>query len=385
MKKVLSIVLSLVLALSCMAICATAAKTEETLKFDENGNFKIVMINDFQDRASYKQETVDFVEAVLDAEQPDLVVFAGDQLCDVYPFASANSFKEALAAQLKPLEDRGIPFMVTLGNHDHDREETLSEAGQYEIYNSYSMCWNTENGPEGDPFTCYMPIMSSDGSKVAMNVYMMDSNNTNGIGSYTGINETQLAWYNNVCAELKAANGGETVPALNFQHVPVKEIYSLLEVCEWNTPGAIYARRDGNWYVTAEGVEGECGEAPCSEDFDVITGQYQAWVENGDVVGAFFAHDHVNNFVGKTEDGITLGYNGGTGFRSYGIGGNRSVRVFNINENDVAGFETHLVTYNEIMGTNISSTLSDFMSPAILTDVMKIVYALFGWLIKLTK
>ena len=103
-----------------------------------------------------------------------------------------------------------------------------------------------------------------------------------------------------------------------FQHVPVKEIYSFLKECDWKDDGAIYSRRDSKWYVLNEEVaQGDFGEAPCSENFDVQTGEYQAWVKNGDIIGAFFAHDHNNNFVGTSADGIKMGYNGGTGFRAY--------------------------------------------------------------------
>ena len=62
------------------------------------------------------------------------------------------------------------------------------------------------------------------------------------------------------------------------------------------------------------------GEAPCSENFDNITGQYQSWLEKDNIIGAWFGHDHVNTFEGVTDDGIRMGYNGGTGFRSYGNG-----------------------------------------------------------------
>ena len=388
MKKAIALITTLALICTLAFTCGFAAGTpEEKMQFKADGTFKILMLNDWQDTDNYKQKTADFIAAVLDAEQPDLAIFAGDQLSDIYPFASEESFRGSLTALCSLFEEREIPFLVTMGNHDHDREATLDEAGQYAIYNSFKYCINTENGPENDPFTCYLPIYSSDGSKMVMNVYCVDTNNTDGVGSYTGVTKEQVEWYKAAGASLKEANGGEAVPSLLFQHVPVKEIYQLLRVCDWNEDGAIYSRRDGNWYVvdTENGVKGKCGEAPCSEDFDVETGEYQAWLENGDIMGAFFAHDHVNTFEGTTKDGIRMGYNGGSGFRSYGNGGDRSVRVFNINENDVTNYETHLVTYNEIFNTNQGRTITDWFSPELLTVLMKVVYALFGWAINLFK
>ena len=97
-------------------------------------------------------------------------------------------------------------------------------------------------------------------------------------------------------------------------------------------------------------------------------------------MGAFFAHDHVNTYTGTTEDGIFMGYNGGTGFRAYGMGDERTVRVFEYDENDVKNYDTRIVTYKEATGKEIPFVLVDIGTPALLTTLMKIVNFLFGWL-----
>ena len=392
MKKVLSIVLSVLLALGCCTFAFAAdagVPADKTLKFKEDGTFKILMANDTQDVGKRGDSRMtDFFKKALDLEKPDLVVFVGDQLSDVYPGASAEDYAITIDNICQPLVDRGIPFIATLGNHDHDRASVLSEADMYKLYAQYAMNYSTENGP--DPFTCNVEVKTSDGSATAFNIYVIDSNNKapGGLG-YAGINEEQLKWYNDTSAALKEKNGGTPVPSLNFQHVPVKEIYNLFKECEWNTDGAIYSRRDGKWYVLDENKVandgGRLGEAPCSENFDRITGQYQAWLANGDIMGAFFAHDHVNSFMGTTDDGIVMGYNGGSSFRSYGDGGNRSFRIFELKQDDVNNYTTRLVTYDGIMETKAGFVFSDLISPALLTTVMKVVYALFGWAIKMFK
>ena len=386
MKKALSVLLSVLMIFSFCAF-ASAKAEDSTLKFNEDGTFKIMQLNDTQDVGKgFDKRTAEFIAAALDIEKPDLVVFVGDQLSDVYPFASADDYLLALQKTIAPIAERGIPFLATLGNHDHDRADVLNEEGMYEQYCTFDNFISTENGP--DPFTYNVPVYSADGSKMVFNIYMMDSNNKGeGAVSYSGIFPNQLAWYNETSAALKAANGGNPMPSMLFQHVPVKEIYSLMEVSDYTNNAAIYARRDGNWYDLDDSkvADGWLGEAPCSENFDVVTGQYQAWLENGDIMGAFFAHDHVNNFWGTTADGIRMGYNGGTGFRSYGKGGDRSVRVFEFTEDDVTNYTTHTLTYNEATGKNTKLVVSDLMTPAILTYVMRAVYFLFGWAIKLIK
>ena len=45
------------------------------LQFDENGEFKILIVADTQDIDKPQKETIALLEAELDAAQPDLVVF----------------------------------------------------------------------------------------------------------------------------------------------------------------------------------------------------------------------------------------------------------------------------------------------------------------------
>ncbi|MCR5041402.1 MAG: metallophosphoesterase family protein [Clostridia bacterium] len=395
MKKFLCVLMTAMLALSCCIGAyasdggsAASASGDKTLKFNEDGSFKILMFNDTQDLGKNgSSKMTDFLIKAIDSEDPDLVVFVGDQLSDVYPFASAKDFAVAVENICKPLEDRGIPFLATLGNHDHDRANVLDEAGQYALYDRFTMNYATENGP--DPFTYNVEIKTHDGSRTALNIFMMDSNNKAPEGGYAGIGADQLAWYNETSAALKEANGGTVMPSMIFQHVPVKEIYNLFKECSWNTDGAVYSRRDGKWYVLDENKiaddGGRLGEAPCSENFDRITGQYQAWLENGDIIGAFFGHDHVNSYWGVTDDGIKMGYNGGCGFRSYGDGGCRSVRVFEFSEDDVTNYTTRLIFHDDLMDEKAGLVLADVFSPALLTKLMKVVYFFFGWAIGLFK
>lgn len=381
MKKVLCIILSLALVIGC-AVFASADEKEKVLQFKEDGTFKIMQLNDTQDVGKgANDKTASFIAAALDAEQPDLVVFVGDQLADFYPFATEEDMALALENAIKPIQERGIPFLMTLGNHDHDNIDKFTEEEQYAVYTSFENCYAVNNSP--NLFTYNVPVLSSDGEETVFNIYMMNTHNKAESGGYAGVSAEEVQWYKDTSAELKAENGGEAVPSMLFQHIPPKEIYTLLAECEPAEDGSIYSRRDDKWYKLDENeATGYLGEAPCSEDFDNITGQYEAWLECGDIMGAFFAHDHVNTFVGTNEDGITMGYNGGTGFRAYGLGAERSVRIFEFNENDAENYDTRIVTYQELTGNNVF-VISDYFTPALLTTLMKVIYFLFGWLIKM--
>ena len=377
MKKLISVLLAAVLVFS-MLVPVFATDTKE-LKFNEDGTFKIMQINDTQDVGkNAKKKMLDFIGAAIDAEQPDLVVIVGDQLSEYYFIADTEDMTLAIEKLLTVIKDKNVPFLMTLGNHDYDNIEEFSVAQQRAVYSSFENCYAPDDGP--DEFTYNVPVMSSDSQNIVFNIYMMDTHNKAETGGYAGVNKEQVEWYKETSALLKAENNGEAVPSMLFQHTPPKEIYTLLVETDSSDAQAIYSGNDKKWYRLIDTAEGFLGEAPCSENFDNITGQYEAWLECGDIMGAFFAHDHVNSFMGTNADGITMGYNAGTGFRSYGLGSDRSVRIFEFNEDDVENYETRLVTYADITGDDSLFVVTDKVCVLLLTPIMRIVDFFFGWL-----
>lgn len=384
MKKFLSVLLSLLMIFALCSV-AFAAGTPDKLTFNEDGTFKILQINDTQDIDRMNKKTVAFLKAGIEQEKPDLIVVPGDMLSDVFIGANEKRIKKALYELGSIFNDAKVPFAVTFGNHDHDLENKVSTKDMMDVFKQFEYCVSSAGTTEGDPGTYSVPVYSSkDSSKMALNVYMMDTNNkTDLAGGYTGLYPNQVEWYKQKSDELKAANGGEVVPSLVFQHVPVKEIYQFVEQVTYKEANrGFISMDDRKWYALNEnsnliGDDNVMGEAPCSEPLDHVTGQYEAWLEKGDIIGAFFAHDHVNNFMGKTSEGIILGYNGGTGFRSYGRGDHRSMRVFNINENDVENYETHSIYYSDVVGEKFDYYVTDFMSPAIFTTIIRFVLKMF--------
>ena len=145
-------------------------------------------------------------------------------------------------------------------------------------------------------------------------------------------------------------------------------------MCIRDSTDCVFGLDDGQWYkLNDKATSGVLGEVPCSESVNGNTGEYEAWLEHKEIIGAFFAHDHVNNFMGVTDEGITLGYNGGSGFSTYGRGGDRSARIFEIDENDVRNYETHLVTYNDVASKPINYYIMDLFSPVIATWIGRII------------
>ena len=84
MKKLISLFLAALMMIGCCSIAfaedaaATGRKGNQTLKFNENGKFKIMQINDTQDTDKMNKRTEDFIRKAVAQEKPDLVVIPGD-------------------------------------------------------------------------------------------------------------------------------------------------------------------------------------------------------------------------------------------------------------------------------------------------------------------
>ena len=68
------------LLLTALTAPVSAAEEDTMLQFDENGEFRILIVADTQDTASPHEATLRLLNAELDAADADLVVFTGDQI-----------------------------------------------------------------------------------------------------------------------------------------------------------------------------------------------------------------------------------------------------------------------------------------------------------------
>lgn len=356
MKKLISLALVL-----CMLLCIVPAAFADndvetkTLRFNSDGTFKIVVLNDFQDTENTSELSLKMLNKLLDQEKPDLVVLNGDQLCELYPSSSYDNYTAAIGNILKPINSRGIPFIFNYGNHDNDKAVVVPLWMQETIYHSYDYCFSPDNCYSNEAYNKL--IMSNDGTKPLLNIYMINTGIWESQGILGGVTRSQVQWYKYKSDQLRAMNGDKPMPSLLFQHAPVYELHKLLTRVPENTPGAVNCQFIGHtdeWYVLDDTkvladpynyfMEGISSENPA-----LSVGEYDAWLEKGDILEAVFAHDHMNNFRGETEDGIVMGYNGGFGFAPYGNGGMRVAGVFEFNANKGIENYTHrYVSYNDL-------------------------------------
>lgn len=334
-KRILAAALA-VLMLTAFMVPAFAADTNSngTLKFNEDGKFKILIFADSQDDETIEETTAALMREALDAQKPDLVVYLGD---NTVAQGYENQAK-AIEAVTAPCVERNIPFTVVFGNHDE--EQGVEKEVLLKEYQKYPGCLATDMEPE--LYGCgnhFLPITSSDSDKIAFNLWFIDSGTTVAeLGGYDYVREDQINWYKENAAMLKAQNGGETVPALSFQHIIVTEVYDALGMIKIPL-GIKNFTYDNQPYLPIPNFsshEGYVFEPPCPSYIN--GGQMDAWLETGDVIGTFFGHDHINSFTTNYE-GIDITTVPTVGCHSYSYEINRGVGVITLDEKDLSTYK----------------------------------------------
>ncbi len=249
------------------------------------------------------------IEAVLEAETPDLVVLTGD----ILEGKRATDPRAALSVGLGPLLERGLRWAPILGNHDD--EGRFSRRRVFGFLRSLPGCLGRP-GPAGvSGVGNYVLRIQGQERRPAFLLYLFDSHAyaPQGFGTYAWIRADQIAWY-------RRSRADRRVPALAFLHIPLPE---------WEQ-----AWREG-WDKRGHRHEPACCPA-------LNSGLFAAFVERGAVVGVFCGHDHVNDYE-ATLHGVRLVYGRATGHGGYGRPAfPRGARVIELREG-VRDFETRVV------------------------------------------
>lgn len=368
-------------------------QVERKIQFPKSGKLTIMQVSDPQDMHIVRSAMTQMLNAAYDKVKPDLIVFTGDNILGnhiddaiIGPMKNKKReitekrIKKALAHILKPVEKRKIPFCMVYGNHD-DRND-LSKQEQADCYKDYEYFFGLNSDePELDCDTYNVPIYDSKGEKVIYNLWLMDSagkDDGNGNG-FEYVKAEAIEWYKRKSDELREANGGEPVPSLMFQHIPVPETKELFVECDKDDKCAVLNPRDKKYYkldtTRANGYALEYAETT-EKDF----GQLDALREKGDVCALVFGHDHINCFTSEI-NGVNIIQTPGASFRSYGKEITRGVRVFEIEESDLTKFSTYTIGYFDLFGKNFWSVLRYIMGAdekEVIRDIVWGLMAIFG-------
>ena len=332
MKIALSKLFVLFLA-GYLAVGAYASKP--ALKFRPDGSFKIIQFTDVHYSKHIDPRTAALMNKILDSHKPDFVVITGDCIF-TNRCATLDELKRAIDTLAQPMEAKGIPWAVTLGNHDHDNLAGLgiTEDEALGLYMKYQHNANIKS-PSGvfGSGNAVLLINGSKSRKPAFAIWLIDSNadahldiNGQKVDGYDWIHLDQVEWYRETSQALKKRYSGK-IPSLMFFHIPLVEFGQ----------------------AAGAGGVGEMNEKT-SPSF-INCGLFAAVLECGDVKGIFFGHDHNNTFVGDLY-GIKLGYSGSIGYDAYGLEGKgenewnrlRGARLFIISESSPSAFKTSYLT-----------------------------------------
>lgn len=127
-----------------------------------------MQIADLQEIPAISPDTLKLMNAALDREKPDLVVFTGDQIKGYgITFRGGDRKKkveDTLHRLLEPVVRRNIPFAPLFGNHDGQVGCTNQE--QMQIYQRYEQCFGMDDPALPGCGTYDLPIYSNDGQKL---------------------------------------------------------------------------------------------------------------------------------------------------------------------------------------------------------------------------
>lgn len=332
----------------------------------KDGKLKVMQISDLQDTKNTSVDTLRFVDDAIAEVKPDLIIITGDQLDVVGMWGKGEKAEKNVAVAIRRLfsaiEKHNVPYVLTFGNHD--RETGVSNEFQAKVYASLEncICFDDINDGRPDVGTFSVPVKSTDGKRIPLNFFVMDTHSkTKGVG-FEGVNDEQLDWYRKTGEQLKAENGGEVVPSMVFQHIPVSNIMELFEEVPKGTKGSEcdFVKDNKRYWILDEDKlfhNYTYGETP---SMTLGTKQFDAMKAQGDVFAMYFGHDHYNSFAGKV-DGIDLGYCPGMGYNSYGTK-YRAFRVFEFDENNVKNHKTYSLNYKDCCGKMYTAPLKNSLT-----------------------
>lgn len=291
-----------------------------TLKFNEEGKFKIIQITDthFILGNSASDVVPALLNEIIEEEKPDLLVFTGDMVW------KNKETAPALDALFAPVIAKGVPWAYVFGNHDDESDMSRTQIMEHVTQMPYCIA------EKGDQYLSgignYALEVRGKNDAPSAILYCLDSHaypQIKGIGGYAWFQPDQVDWYRKQSAAYTILNEGKPLPALAFFHIPLPEYVDMA--------------RDRDALV------GNKNEAECNGKLN--TGMFSAMRIAGDVMGTFVGHDHDNDYIGNWYD-IYLAYGRYSGGKTvYNNLGNNGCRVIELTEN-----KREFSTYIRLLG-----------------------------------
>ncbi len=363
MKKCFALCLSLLLValLAVPAIAADAPAEKPRIAFGDDGKLTILQVADIQDWVFTSYLVRRSIVHAVKASDPDLVVLTGDNIAG-YSNLTKGAARQAIRNYMNIFQRLGVPVAMVFGNHD-DEKTPLTKLEQIALYESYS-CFvgsagvvaelTVDGNTTQNAGTYNIPVYeSADSDKVAYNIWCFDSGTYNpdpAYGGYSYVLPEQVQWYEETSNALRAANGGEAVPSIAFQHIAPVQIFRAFREVSADEP--YQYERGGKYYAFPEGTDPETnwmGEPPSPPNPSCAAAyaEVDAMIRQGDVNAIFYGHDHVNSYIVPYE-GIDFVNSPGITFFSYNDF-NRGFRVITLDREDTDTYGTYTLSADKLL------------------------------------
>lgn len=341
------------LAALMLGACSPKAeenKTEENsilLRFHD-GKFRIAQFTDFHwgdDDPEGVERRINLVKTIVAREKPDLIVLTGDVVTE-------GDSKTGWQQVMDLFEEIGLPYAVTMGNHDAECTEGIKGDSIFSWLQQSPLCVNAfyDKGVYGYGYKT-LPLLHSDNDSTAALVYCIDSNDypqdplIRKKSYYDFIHRDQIDWYRQQSEKFTQQNGGTPLPAVAFYHICVPEFWEVA--------------RDPNKY-------GRFLEHCCPSNINL--GFFGQSLLCGDIMAMFVGHDHGDDYIGIYQ-GIALAYGRQSGVEGYDYEVKEGARIIDLVEGK-REFSTYTCdidgcagTYYYPSGTN--SEMKDNGNPAL--------------------
>jgi len=321
--------------------------------FVTDGDFKVMHLTDVHIGGGVlsvqkDKMAINAVAAMITAEKPDLVVATGD-ISFAVPWSGTINNAYAHNYFKRLMENLGVYWTVTFGNHDSEAYDYYKRDKVAEMYEDENMKYCLFDSDDGGIYgegNHVINVKNSSGL-ITKSLIMMDTNaytDEDPLGInwiYDNIHEDQIEWYRGVIEKYSAYNqsrlmnmeiSGEPTPAnaedfttvqsLLFVHIPIMEVRDAVDLYleEADTDELKY-------------ISGKIGEdAPYVYCSEINEQMFETMLELDSTKAMFYGHDHLNNLVVEYK-GITLSYGYSIDYFAYAgihkIGSQRGCTVIN--------------------------------------------------------
>lgn len=349
MKKLISLILCGVMLCPIFAVSACAKADGNVLKADENGEFRILQVSDVQEhfttdgKKHIRLRTLNTIKMAVKTLNPDLIVLTGDNIHRCESLADFDYSVKKLTQAFG-----GVPFAVTYGNHDLERNKDNGECLTYKqeqaVYDKYGAvalckdgleCSDTSDYSTSYYGTGYIDVYSTDGTQIANRIILINSgtyevtadspdgniiNSGEGYGR-AGVNARTYknTDYENVVAAVEKWTS-EGIKCISYQHIPMQEFFMSGIIVEDAEGDVLMDGRQpepfaGRYYKNSvpNTVTNRFAE-PCGCSYYSTEALYKAFASGGNTLAVCYGHDHTNTVMAEgTCYGmpLTQGYGGG--------------------------------------------------------------------------